>query len=402
MSEEYVLPIYDRYPLAVESGHGCYVYDAGGRRYLDMISGIGVNAFGYSHPRITAALVEQAARCVHTSNLVYHRFQGELAARLCRISGLDRAFFSNSGAEAMEAALKTVRARGQSMRPRKTELVALRGSFHGRTQATLTVTGQEPLRQPFEPLGASVRFIDPNDDYGLEAAVGKETAAVVLEPVLGEGGIYPLECGFLRRARELSGRYGALLVLDETQSGLGRTGKYFGYQWAEIRPDLVVTAKPLAGGLPLGATLFTEDAAQHLPLHSHGSTFGGGPLACRVALECLTLLDELLPRIGEVAGEFRARLDELISRHSVVTGIRSKGLMFGIQLSRPGRPYVLTALERGLLLNCTQENVLRLLPPYIIGREEMDEAIRLLDQALSAVPSGRTLLSPTRRTPLSL
>jgi acetylornithine/N-succinyldiaminopimelate aminotransferase len=402
MSENYLLSVYDRYPLVVESGRGCYVYDPAGRRYLDMMAGIGVNAFGYAHPRITAALIEQASRCVHTSNLVHHRHQGELAERLCRITGLDRAFFSNSGTEAMEAALKTVRARGLSLQPPKTHLVALRGSFHGRTHAALALTGQAQLRRPFEPLGPPVTFVAPNDDSALERAVTRETSAVVLEPVLGEGGIHPLECGFLRRTRDLTETSGAFLVVDETQSGLGRTGKYFGYQWAAIRPDLVVTAKPLAAGLPLGATLFTEEAARHLPLHSHGSTFGGGPLACRVALECLSLLEELLPRIPEIAAEFRARLDALKSRHSIITEIRSKGLMFGIQLSRPGRPYVSAALERGLLLNCTQESVLRLLPPYVIGQEQIDQAVKVLDEALSAVPSGPLLPSPARRTPLSL
>ena len=349
-----------------------------------MTSGIGVNAFGYSHRRITAAVMEQAALCVHTSNLVSHRYQGELAERLCRISGLDRVFLSNSGTEAVEAALKAARARGSSLSPQKTGLVALRGSFHGRTHGSLSVTGQEELRRPFEPLCAAVTFVDPNDAHALQAAVNGGTAAVILEPVLGEGGIHPLDGAFLRQARELTERYGALLVADETQCGLGRTGKHFAYQWAEIRPDLVVTAKPLAAGLPLGATLFTEDAARFLPVHSHGSTFGGGPLVCRVALEFLCLLEDILPRIGEIAGEFRLRLDGLKQRHSIITEIRSKGLMFGIQLSRPGRPFVLAALERGLLINCTQESVLRLLPPYISGREETDEAVQILDEVLNA------------------
>jgi len=384
MSEQHLLPVYDRYPLTVEFGRGCYLFDAEGRRYLDMISGIGVNAFGYAHPRITAALVDQAGLCVHTSNLVHHCYQGELAERLCRLSGMDRAFFSNSGTEAMEAALKAARARGGSVQPRKERLVALRGSFHGRTQGSLAVTGQEDLRRPFEPLVGVVTFVDPNDADGLQSAIGDDTAAVVLEPVLGEGGIYPLETGFLQQARACSERRGAWLILDETQCGLGRTGKPFAYQWAGIRPDLVVTAKPLAGGLPLGATLFTENAAGWLPVHSHGTTFGGGPLACRVALECLCLLEEVLPRIGEIGGEFRSRLDALKARHAGITEIRSKGMMFGIQLARPGRPVVMAALERGLLINCTQGNVLRLLPPYIVGSAEMEEAVRVLDEVLGA------------------
>ncbi|MBZ5579564.1 MAG: acetylornithine transaminase [Acidobacteriia bacterium] len=399
MSEQHLLPIYDRYPLEVECGRGCNLFDTAGRRYLDMASGIGVNAFGYAHPRITAALREQAGLCVHTSNLVGHRYQGELAEKLCRISGLDRAFFSNSGTEAMEAALKAARARGLALEPQKTRLVALRGSFHGRTHGSLAVTGQPELRRLFEPLGAAVTFIDPNDGEGLAAAVSAETAAVVVEPVLGEGGIYPLAEGFLRQAREVTGRCGALLVADETQCGLGRTGRYFAYQWAGIQPDIAVTAKPLAAGLPLGATLFTEEASRHLPAHSHGTTFGGGPLACRVALEFLSLLEEVLPRIEETGARFRACLEQL-RHHPAVGEIRSKGLMFGIQLARPGLPVVLAAMERGLVVNCTQGNVIRLLPPYIVTEEEIEEAVGILDEALSAALSDRPLPCPVLRSPL--
>ena len=379
MREKYLLNNYDRYGLMVESGEGCYLRGADGKRYLDLITGIGVNAFGYGHPRITAAIVNQAGRCVHTSNLVFHRYQGMLAERLCQISGLDRAFFSNSGTEAMEAALKAVRARRY---PRPGRLVALQGSFHGRTLGSLAVTGQCELRRRFEPFGGEVAFVEPNDRASLASAVNEGTAAVILEPVLGEGGIYPLDLAFVQQARELTEACGAYLIADETQCGLGRTGKYFAYQWAAIRPDIVVTAKPLAAGLPLGATLFTEDAAQWLPPHSHGTTFGGGPLACRVALEFLSMLDEQLPQIRETAAEFRGRLDALAMRHEVVTEVRSHGLMFGMQLSRPGRPFVDAALERGLLINCTQGNVLRLLPAYIIQSEEMDEAVRILDEVL--------------------
>lgn len=381
MREKYLLQNYDRYSLMVDSGQGCYLTAADGKRYLDMISGLGVNAFGYSHPRITAALVKQAARSIHTSNLVHHRYQGMLAERLCHLSGLDRAFFSNSGTEAIEAALKAVRARA---RPAPARLVALRGSFHGRTLGSLAVTGQPELQRRFQPFGNDVVFIEPNDQAALRDSVNEDTAAVILEPVLGEGGIYPLDTSFLQLARELTQHARAWLVADETQCGLGRTGKYFAYQWALIRPDIVVTAKPLAAGLPLGATLFTEEAAQFLPPHSHGTTFGGGPLACRVALEFLSLLDEVLPLICELSSQFRQRLERLQERYAVIQAIRSKGLMYGIQLSRPGRPFVDAALERGLLINCTQETVLRMLPPYIIQTEEMDQAVQILDEIFSA------------------
>lgn len=389
MSNRHLLPIYERYPLTVDRGEGCYLFDADGKRYLDFASGIGVNAFGYSHPRLVAAIQEQAALCVHVSNLFSHRHQEQLAAKLCAISGLDRAFFSNSGAEAMETALKAARARGLVCPVPKIRLAALHGSFHGRTHGSLAITGQPELRQAFEPLGLSVSFIAPNDSAGLRAAMGEDLAALVLEPVLGEGGIYPLEAEFLKQARSWTEQCGAWLIVDETQCGLGRTGRHFAYQWAGIRPDFVVTAKPLAAGLPLGATLLAEDAAAFLPPHSHGTTFGGGPLACRAAIEFLSLLEETLPDIESTATQFRERLECLRRRHGVITEIRSKGLMFGIQLSEPGRPYVLAALQRGLVVNCTQRSVLRLLPPYVIGPAEMDEAIDILDAVLGEKASRR-------------
>jgi acetylornithine/N-succinyldiaminopimelate aminotransferase len=374
-----LLNTYIRYPLNVESGDGCYVTDTQGKRYLDMITGIGVNAFGYSHPRITAALIDQAQRCVHTSNLVSNPFQQPLADRLCQISGLDRVFFSNSGTEAMEAAIKAVRARSTSD---KSRLVALRGSFHGRTLGSLSITGQPELRRRFTLGGPEITFIEPNNLPELQASISDDTAALVLEPVLGEGGIYPLDAAYLRKARDLTTRAGAYLIADEVQCGLGRTGKYFAYQWAGIRPDIALTAKPLAAGLPLGATLFTEDAAQWLPPHSHGSTFGGGPLACRVALEFLDLLEETLHTLCGLSNRFRTRLETLKQRHSIIKEIRSKGMMYGIQLYGPGRSIVEAALCRGLLVNCTQETVIRLLPPYITGDREIEETVRILDEVL--------------------
>ena len=374
-----LLNTYSRFPLNVESGDGCYVTDTQGKRYLDMITGIGVNAFGYSHPRITAALIGQAQRCVHTSNLVSNSYQQPLADRLCEISGLDRVFFSNSGTEAMEAAIKAVRARST---PNKSRLVALRGSFHGRTLGSLSITGQPELRQRFTLGGPEITFIEPNNLPELQAAISDDTAALVLEPVLGEGGIYPLDTAYLRKARELTTNADAYLIADEVQCGLGRTAKYFAYQWAGILPDIAITAKPLAAGLPLGATMFTEDAAQWLPPHSHGSTFGGGPLACRVALEFLDLLEETLPTLCDLSNRFRTRLETLKQRHLIVKEIRSKGMMFGIQLYGPGRSIVEAALSRGLLVNCTQDTVLRLLPPYITRDREIKETVRILDEVL--------------------
>lgn len=379
----FLLQVYDRYPIVITSGSGCYVFDAVGNRYLDAIAGIGVNALGYSHPRIVAAITEQAQQCIHTSNLVYHPYQGELAERLCALSGLDRVFFSNSGAEAMETAFKAIRTHGRALHRRKIKLVALNNSFHGRTFGALAVTGQPKYQRPFEPLTHDVTFVDPNDHVGLARAATGDTAGIIVEPVLGEGGIVPLTSEFLQLARELATRHHALLVADETQCGLGRTGRHFAYQWSPIKPDIVITAKPLAAGLPLGATLFTEQAAQALPLGLHGSTFGGGPLACRVAIEFLSLLDGLLPNIRQIGTQLRNGLDEIRRRHTIVTEIRSRGLMFGIQLARPGHDFVMRALERGLLLNCTHDTVLRLLPPYILSSEQADEILRIVDETLA-------------------
>lgn len=372
-----LLANYNRLPVVADSGEGCWLTDINGKRYLDAISGIGVNALGYSHPRITAAIADQARQCVHTSNLISNRYAGPLADKLCAISGLDRAFFSNSGTEAMEAALKAVRARRSRGR-----VVALHNSFHGRTFGSLSVTGQPPIREPFEPLAFDVTFVEPNKIEALTAAVDDDVAAIVLEPVLGEGGIYPLDAEFLHAARVEATRAGAFLVVDETQCGLGRTGKHFAFEWAEILPDIVVIAKPLAAGIPIGATLFTEDAARFLPLHAHGSTFGGGPLACRVALEFLSVMEELLPHIRNISAELLAHLQCLERRHPVITEVRSKGMMFGIQLVRPGHDIVDAALDRGLLINCTHDTVLRLLPPYILSSAEAAEIARILDEAL--------------------
>jgi acetylornithine/N-succinyldiaminopimelate aminotransferase len=386
--QRYLLQTYDRYPVVLDSGAGCYVFDSSGKRYLDAITGIGVNALGYAHPRITAVLLEQAQSLVHTSNLFYHPYQGELAERLCGISGMDRVFFSSTGTEAMETALKAVRAHARTVSTKKTRLVALRNSFHGRTFGALAITGQPQYQRPFEPLCPEVTFIEPNDCVALEKVVSDDIAGVVLEAVSGEGGVVPLHDDFLRCARHVATRSGALLVADEIQCGLGRTGRYFAYQSAfgtsGVRPDLVTVAKPLAAGLPLAATLFTERAAQALPLGTHGTTFGGGPLACRVALEFLSVLSGLLPQIQEVGLYLMEGLQRLRLRHAHVLEVRGRGLMIGLQLAGPGRAVVERALARGLLLNCTHDTVLRLLPPFILSRQQADEILEGLDEALAA------------------
>jgi acetylornithine/N-succinyldiaminopimelate aminotransferase len=381
LDHQHLLRSYARYPLTIERGQACYFWDSEGRRYLDFITGIGVNALGYSHPRVLRAIQEQSRLCLHTSNLFYHPYQGALAQRLAEWSGLPRVFFSNSGTEAVEVALKVARAAGKSCTPRKNRIVALHNSFHGRTTAALAVTGQTKYREPFEPLLEGAEFICANDRSALKQAIRIDTAGVITETIQGEGGIHRLTPEFLADIRKWTREMGALWIADETQCGLGRTGTRFAYQMFDgvQLPDIVVTAKPLAAGLPLGATMFSEDIAASVEMGMHGTTFGGGPLACRVALEVLAVIDELLPSIRQ-SGEYLAQgLHELKARHSVVTEIRGAGLMAGVQLSMPGHAFVLACLNRGLAINCTHETVLRLLPPFIVSRAEIDEAMGILD-----------------------
>ena len=304
LEREYLLQNYARYPLVLARGKGCYLYDLAGKRYLDFITGIGVNALGHAHPRITKVIREQAGLLLHTSNLYYHQYQGALAKRLAQMSGLERCFFANTGTEAMEGGLKMVHSHGRGLHPDKYEVISLENSFHGRTFGALSITGQPKYRQDFEPLVPGVRFVPANDIPALEAAFSERTAGIVLEMIQGEGGINPLTPEYVAKARELADRYNALLVADETQCGVGRPGTYFAYQRSShvTMPDVMVTAKPLACGVPLGVIMANQKAAASIKPGMHGSTFGGGPLACRIALEFCEILDELLPSIQRVGG----------------------------------------------------------------------------------------------------
>jgi acetylornithine/N-succinyldiaminopimelate aminotransferase len=391
LESEYLLQNYARYPIAIHRGKGCYAYDTAGKRYLDFITGIGVNALGHAHPRLVRAIREQAALLLHSSNLYYSEFQGPLAERLAKISGLQRTFFCNSGAESMEGAMKMIRAHGRKIHPEKYEIVSLHNSFHGRTFGALSITGQEKYRKDFEPLLAGAKFVPPNDVVALEQAVSERTAGIVIEWIQGEGGIYPMSVEYARKARELATRYDALLVFDEIQCGVGRTGKYFAYQLADpvVLPDIMVAAKPLACGIPLGVVVANERAARSIAAGMHGSTFGGGPLACRVAIEFLEILEGLLPQIQKTGAYFRVKLEELKKRYSFIQEIRSHGLMVGVELSIPGKQIVLDAMQQGLLLNCTHETVLRFLPPYIVTEQEIDRAVRILNRVLRVAPKSQ-------------
>ena len=359
-----------RQPLTIVGGDGCYAVDDSGRRYLDLVSGLGVNALGHNHPRISKTIAEQQS--IHTCGLYAHPFTEPLAAELCRISGLDRALFANSGTEATEAALKLVR----YYAPTRRRVIAIRGGFHGRSRGGLSVTGQASLQDPFAPYSLPVTFVPPNDETALCAAFDADTAAMILEPILGEGGVVPLTDHYLQLAKDVCRSHDALLIADECQTGLGRTGKHFAFQWSGVQPDIVTTAKPLAGGLPLAAVLFSAAVADRFPATGHGSTFAGGPLACRVALEFLQEMESLLPHINEVGETLRQELSRF-------GHVRGRGLMLAIPLDRPADPIVAAAREAGLLINCTQSTVLRFLPPYILTGEQVRDAGCILERAIS-------------------
>lgn len=378
--KKYVLQTYARYPLVLARGRGSYVFDVDGKRYLDLITGIGVNALGHSHPRIVKAIREQGSKLIHCSNLYHHEYQGLLAERVAAASGLQRVFFCNSGAESMECAIKMMRAYGQKQDPSKFEIVSLENSFHGRTMGAISATGQAKYRRDFEPLLPGVRFVPADDTRVLESAVTDRTAGIVVEVIQGEGGVRRISDEMIRKARELADRVDGLLVLDEIQCGAGRTGRYFAYQTLQpaVMPDVMATAKPVGVGVPLGLVAANEKAAASIGTGMHGSTFGGNALACRVGLEFFAIMEELLPQIQSRGEYFREKLERLARKHKFIKEVRVFGLMIGVELHMPGKQLVLDAMSEGLLINCTHETVLRFLPPYTISEHEIDSAVRLL------------------------
>ncbi|HNY41889.1 MAG TPA: aspartate aminotransferase family protein [Bryobacteraceae bacterium] len=374
----YLFQNYARYPLALKRGKGTWLYDISGKRYLDLISGIGVNALGHAHPRITRVIREQAALLIHSSNLYYHEFQGPLAQKLAETSGLDRAFFCNSGTEAMEAAIKILHAHGRRQDPAKYEIIALDNSFHGRTIGALALTGQPKYRADFEPLMPGVKHIPMGDAAALETAFSQRTAGMVIETIQGEGGICPAPAEYLRQARDLADRYNALLVFDEIQCGIGRPCVHFAYQLHQpaILPDVVAMAKPIACGLPLGAVIANEKAASAIGPGMHGTTFGGGALSCRVALEFYQILDEIMPQMRLVSAQLFDGLNELKRKHTTIKDVRGAGLMIGVETEYPCKHFVQMGMEQGLLFNVTHDNVVRLLPPYILSEKEAGKALK--------------------------
>jgi len=388
MESKLLLATYDRQPVLFERGQGVHLWDSRGKRYLDFLSGIGVNALGHNHPAIQKVIRRQAGRLIHVSNLFFHEYQAKLAEKLTKISGLDRAFFCNSGTEAWEGALKLARAFARTnirngQKP-KWRILAMENSFHGRTFGALATTGQKKYRTPFAPLVPGVVFVNFNDREDLERKFDGSVCAVCMEAVQGEGGIVPVDREFFEAARRLTEQTGALLILDEIQCGLGRTGRHFAYQHYNVRPDIVTVAKPLAAGLPLGAILTTERVAGCIHPGMHGTTFGGGPLACAVAIEFLRAEQGLLKHVGSVGKYFHQALTGLDKKHRTIQDVRGAGLMQAVELDSAelAKAVVKELLEEGIIINRTHETVLRFLPPYIVEKKHVDEVIAALDRAL--------------------
>ncbi len=388
LEEKYLFPTYKRSALFCSHGSGVYLYDLSGKRYLDFLAGISVNSLGYNHPRLVRVLLEQGPRLIHSSNLFYNPFQGLLAKRLTDISGMSKAFFTNSGTEAIEASLKIARAYGHAKnRDDKSLILTLKNSFHGRTLGALSITSQEQYQAPFRPLIPDIEIVEDFTPAALEKAFSDRVCALVLEPIQGEGGIIPLPLEFMHAARELCDRYDALFIADEIQCGMGRTGKYFAFEHYGVKPDVITLAKSLAAGYPLGAMLGNARVAESLKPGDHGTTFGGGPLACRLALEVLDVIeqDSLVARAEDLGAYLVKGLRGLSPRHRLIGEIRGMGLMIGIQIGSQAKDVVNRLLNKGIIANAAHETVLRLLPPFIISRENIDTFLNTLDDVLGEV-----------------
>jgi acetylornithine/N-succinyldiaminopimelate aminotransferase len=384
LESRHVLQTYRRQPVTFVRGSGVHLYDIEGREYIDLLSGIGVTALGHGHERLTRAITEQAQSLLHTSNLFYHPLQGQLAERLTTLSGLERAFFCNSGTEAVEASLKFARRYWHTLGESRTEIVALEESFHGRTIGALSVTSDAHYRTPFEPLLQGVKWISASKASNILEAVTTNTAAVILEPIQGEGGVRPLTPAFAAAVNEACARTGALLIADEVQSGCGRTGYPFYSAAIGLKPQMMALGKALGGGVPVGATLISAEVAAKIAPGDHGTTYGGNLLACRAAI---CVLDELvsgglLAHVGRIGQHFEKRLQELAARHPEIKDVRGAGVMRGIELNMDAAAIVPAGLRHGVVVNRTAENVIRLLPPFVITESELDEGLGRLDLAL--------------------
>ena len=387
-ARQYLMDTYARYPLALARGQGTRVYDVEGREYLDFIAGIAVNVLGHCHPKVTLALQQQAHRLIHTSNLFYTEPQVQLARALVARSFAAKVFFCNSGAEANEAAIKLARRWAHEKDGAgRYEIVSMLNSFHGRTLATLTATGQEKVQKGFEPLPEGFRYVPFNDAEALSQAVTSKTAAVLLEIVQGEGGVQVITPAFLKACREISRERGALLILDEVQTGIGRTGRLFAYEHFGVPPDVMTLAKGLGGGVPIGACLATDDVAKAFTPGSHASTFGGNPLVCAAALAVLEAIledQDLLSQCTRLGEYFMKGLQELQGRCPAVTAVRGLGLLLGVEVTVDAREVVHDMRKRGIIINATSEHRLRFVPPLIVTQAEIDRVVVTLGDVIEA------------------
>ena len=386
-----LIPTYERLPILAVRGEGCYLYDDRGRKYLDLFGGLAVNALGYAHPEVLAVLRDDTETLLHVSNLIYHRYQAPLAEKLAQWAGLDRVFFANSGTEVTEGAIKLARAYARKNHPaepfERHEILAVENYFHGRTAGALAATWPEKYRAPFEPLVPGVRFVRLNDVAHLRECFTPRVAALMVETIQGEGGVVKISEEFLKTGEALARAHDALFISDEIQCGLGRTGMAFEFKRYGLKPDVVLAAKSLAAGLPLGAIIVREGVAQAFSPGLHGTTFGGGPLQCRLALKVLEIIERrgFLEHVRDVGAYFKQQLELLHRQLPVIREVRGEGLMLAVELSIPCKDVVRQALEAGFILNCTQTKVLRFLPPYIIREQHVDEAIGILEPVFKEV-----------------
>lgn len=381
------LPVYGgRYGVVLDHGEGVKVYDTEGNAYVDFLGGIAVNVLGHGYPALVKAVSEQAAKMIHCSNLFYTQAQADAAEKLVALSGLGKAFFANSGAEANEGAIKAARKYAHMTDPDKSQILTAWNSFHGRTLATLTATGQPHYQEGCGPLPAGFDYVHYNDIEELESKMSDKTCAVMLETIQGEGGVYPPKDGYLKKVRALCDRYGALLILDEVQAGMGRSGTFYAYETYGVVPDIVTMAKGLAGGVPIGAMLCTDEVAKAFKPGDHGTTFGGNPLACAAANVVIDTVSQpdFLAHVKEISAYFRGRLDVLAAKYpALVKEVRGQGLLLGMELTQPGSGVVMDCIAHGVIINCTMGNVLRFAPPLIITESDVDTVIAALDGALS-------------------
>ncbi|MGD9213598.1 MAG: acetylornithine transaminase [Desulfobacteraceae bacterium] len=386
-ADQVITNTYARYPLALVKGRGSTLYDDQGRAYTDFIAGIAVCNLGHCHPKLIEAMTTQANTLWHVSNLFYTQPQTELAAWLTSHSFADRVFFANSGAEANEAAIKLARKYFQDQgNPRRYRVVSMKQSFHGRTMATLSATGQEKVRKGFDPILDGFDFVAFNDIEELSCIVGPSTCAVMMEPIQGEGGVVCPEAQYISQVRKLCDEAGCLMIFDEVQTGIGRTGKLFAYEHFDAAPDIMTLAKALGNGMPIGAMLATEKVAAAFSPGAHASTFGGTPLVSAVALAVLEILEQegVMENGARMGSYLISRLNELKDKHAQIEAVRGKGLLVGVQLSIPGASVVTACMKKGFLVNCIQDNVLRLAPPLVISRNEIDGLVQCLDDILSS------------------